>query len=86
DPLSRGRLCSLFTNRVSRTNRHFRTHGARRRNQATHREQSGLDAIKQAALANGMVTLKQEGADRVIQGHTTLAEVMRITQQEIDVD
>jgi general secretion pathway protein E len=43
-------------------------------------------AIKQAAIAKGMVTLKQEGADRVIQGHTTLEEVMRITQQEIDVD
>ena len=43
-------------------------------------------AIKQAAIAKGMVTLKQEGAERVIQGHTTLEEVMRITQQEIDVD
>ncbi|MBX3307172.1 MAG: type II secretion system protein GspE, partial [Nitrospira sp.] len=43
-------------------------------------------AIKQTAIAKGMVTLKQEGAERVIQGHTTLEEVMRITQQEIDVD
>ena len=42
-------------------------------------------AIKQAAIANGMVTLKQEGAERVIQGHTTMEEVMRITQQEIEV-
>lgn len=43
-------------------------------------------AIKQTAIAKGMVTLKQEGAERVIQGHTTLEEVMRITQQEIDVE
>jgi general secretion pathway protein E len=43
-------------------------------------------AIKHAAVAKGMVTLKQEGAERVIQGHTTLEEVMRITQQEIDVE
>jgi general secretion pathway protein E len=43
-------------------------------------------AIKHAAITNGMVTLKQEGADRVLQGHTTLEEVMRITQQEIDVE
>ncbi len=43
-------------------------------------------AIKHAAIANGMVTLKQEGAERVLQGQTTLEEVMRITQQEIDVD
>lgn len=42
-------------------------------------------AIKQAAIARGMVTLKQEGAERVIQGHTTVEEVMRITQQEIEV-
>ncbi len=42
-------------------------------------------AIKHAALANGMVTLKQEGTERVLQGQTTLEEVMRITQQEIDV-
>jgi general secretion pathway protein E len=41
--------------------------------------------IKQAAVAHGMVTLKQEGAERVIQGHTTMEEVMRITQQEIEV-
>lgn len=43
-------------------------------------------AIKHAAITNGMVTLKQEGAQRVLQGQTTLEEVMRITQQEIDVD
>jgi general secretion pathway protein E len=42
-------------------------------------------AIKQAAVAKGMVTLKQEGAERVIQGHTTMEEVMRITQQEIEI-
>jgi general secretion pathway protein E len=42
-------------------------------------------AIKQASIAKGMVTLQREGAERVIQGHTTIEEVMRITQQEIEV-
>jgi len=42
-------------------------------------------AIKQAAIAKGMVTLKQEGAEKVVQGQTTLEEVMRITQQEIEI-
>jgi general secretion pathway protein E len=42
-------------------------------------------AIKQAAIAKGMVTLKQEGAARVAQGVTTTEEVMRITQQEIEI-
>ncbi|MGQ0666220.1 MAG: type II secretion system ATPase GspE [Nitrospiraceae bacterium] len=42
-------------------------------------------AIKQAAIARGMITLKQEGAAKVLQGQTSLEEVMRITQQEIEV-
>lgn len=41
--------------------------------------------IKQAAIARGMVTLKQEGAAKVLQGQTSLEELMRITQQEIEV-
>ncbi|MCP9452483.1 MAG: type II secretion system ATPase GspE [Nitrospira sp.] len=42
-------------------------------------------AIKQAAIAKGMMTLKQDGAERVLQGHTSLEEVMRITQQEVEI-
>ena len=42
-------------------------------------------AIKQAAIAKGMITLKQEGAAKVAQGVTTTEEVMRITQQEIEI-
>ncbi|MEQ1795490.1 MAG: type II secretion system ATPase GspE [Nitrospira sp.] len=41
--------------------------------------------IKQAAIAKGMITLKQEGAAKVVQGVTTTEEVMRITQQEIEI-
>ena len=42
-------------------------------------------AIRQAAIAKGMVTLKQDGAERVLHGQTTLEEVMRITQQEVEI-
>ncbi len=42
-------------------------------------------AIKQAAIAKGMVPLKQEGAIKVAQGVTTTEEVMRITQQEVEL-
>ncbi len=42
-------------------------------------------AIKQQAIAKGMVTLKEEGAAKVLQGATTSEEVMRITQAEVDV-
>ncbi len=41
--------------------------------------------IKQAGIAKGMITLKQEGAMKVAQGVTTTEEVMRITQQEIEL-
>jgi general secretion pathway protein E len=42
-------------------------------------------AIKQAAVTKGMITLKDEGADKVFHGITTTEEVMRITQQEVDI-
>ena len=49
------------------------------------RRKADSTAIKQAAIAKGMVTLKQEGTDQVIQGRTTMEEVMRTTQQAIDI-
>jgi general secretion pathway protein E len=42
-------------------------------------------AIKQASIAKGMTTLKQDGVERVLQGQTSLEEVMRITQQEVEI-
>jgi general secretion pathway protein E len=42
-------------------------------------------AIKQAATAKGMTTLKDDGADKVFHGITTTEEVMRITQQEVEI-
>ena len=41
-------------------------------------------AIKEAAVARGMRTLKDEGAAKVQQGLTTTEEVVRITQQSIE--
>jgi general secretion pathway protein E len=40
--------------------------------------------IKQAAVARGMSTLKEEGAAKVLEGLTTTEEVVRITQQEVE--
>ncbi|MDZ4854771.1 MAG: type II secretion system ATPase GspE [Nitrospirota bacterium] len=42
-------------------------------------------SIRQAAMAKGMVTLKDEGAEKVFQGITTTEELMRITQQEVEI-
>src|SRR5574341_110562 len=46
---------------------------------------SDASAIKQAAVGKGMITLKDEGADKVFHGITTTEEVMRITQQEVEI-
>ena len=42
-------------------------------------------AIKQAAIVKGMITLKDDGADKVFHGITTTEEVMRITQQDVEI-
>ncbi len=42
-------------------------------------------AIRHAAVAKGMVLLKEEAAEKVYRGITTTEEVMRITQQEVEI-
>jgi general secretion pathway protein E len=42
-------------------------------------------AIRQSAVAHGMVLLKEEAAEKIFAGITTTEEVMRMTQQEIEV-
>ncbi len=41
---------------------------------------SDANAIKQAAMSEGMRTLRQEGTEKVIQGVSTPQEVLRVTQ------
>jgi type II secretory ATPase GspE/PulE/Tfp pilus assembly ATPase PilB-like protein len=42
-------------------------------------------SIKQAALANGMKTLRQDGWEKVLNGITTVDEILRVTEEaEID--
>jgi general secretion pathway protein E len=42
-------------------------------------------SIRQAAMAKGMITLKDEGAEKVFHGVTTTEELLRTTQQEIEI-
>ena len=42
---------------------------------------SDSNAIKQKAIQNGMVTLRQNGAQKVLNGITTIEEVFRVTYQ-----
>ncbi len=39
-------------------------------------------AVKKEALSRGMVTLRDDGARKVLQGITTMEEVLRVTQEE----
>ena len=38
-------------------------------------------SIKQAALNAGMKTLRQDGWDKVLQGVTTVDEIIRVTEE-----
>jgi len=42
---------------------------------------SDANAIKLKAIGQGMITLRQDGAQKVLEGITTIEEVFRITQQ-----
>ena len=46
---------------------------------------SDAAAIRQAAVSRGMVMLKEEAAEKIFAGITTTEEVMRMTQQEVEV-
>ncbi len=39
--------------------------------------------IRRAATAKGMTTLREDGADKVLQGITTVEEVLRVTQEDL---
>lgn len=41
------------------------------------------NTIKRSAVSEGMLTLRDDGALKVLQGITTIEEVMRVTQEEI---
>jgi type II secretory ATPase GspE/PulE/Tfp pilus assembly ATPase PilB-like protein len=45
-------------------------------------KQTSASAIREAAVAEGMRTLREDGIAKVRQGITTLSEVLRVTQDE----
>jgi general secretion pathway protein E len=42
---------------------------------------SDANAIKKKAIEQGMITLRRDGAQKVLDGTTTIEEVFRVTQQ-----
>ena len=45
-------------------------------------DNSNEDIIRQKALEEGMITLRENGIDKVLQGSTTIAEVLRSTVED----
>ncbi len=41
---------------------------------------SDANQINQAAIAQGMVSLRDDGIHKVLEGKTTISEVLRVTQ------
>ena len=39
--------------------------------------------IKREARREGMRTLREDGAERVLEGQTTIEEIMRVTRDEL---
>ena len=42
---------------------------------------ANANAISQQAVDNGMITLRRDGADKVLAGVTTIEEVYRVTNE-----
>jgi len=40
-------------------------------------------ALRRAATARGMNTLREDGADKVVEGFTTIEEILRVTQEDL---
>jgi type II secretory ATPase GspE/PulE/Tfp pilus assembly ATPase PilB-like protein len=45
-------------------------------------DNSNEDIIRQKALDEGMVTLRESGIDKVLKGSTTIAEILRSTVED----
>jgi len=51
---------------------------------ATVMKRSDASTIKRVAMAEGMRTLRHDGGDKVLQGVTSIEEVLRVTQEEVE--
>ena len=49
-------------------------------------ERAPASQIKETAIKNGMKTLFDNGMEKVIDGITTIGEVLRVTRAEIEPD
>jgi general secretion pathway protein E len=46
-------------------------------------ERTSASIVKQSAVQRGLQTLRMDGARKVVQGHTTIEEVFRVTQLDV---
>ena len=48
-------------------------------------ENANEDEIRQAAIKNGMVTLRDAGNERVLDGTTSIEEILRSTREKVSL-
>jgi general secretion pathway protein E len=46
-------------------------------------QRSDAAAIRRLATGRGMRTLRDDGAQKVVDGATTVAEILRVTQEDV---
>ena len=46
-------------------------------------QKADASMIRRACTAHGMKLLRQDGAERIMAGRTTIEELLRVTQEEI---
>jgi type II secretory ATPase GspE/PulE/Tfp pilus assembly ATPase PilB-like protein len=46
-------------------------------------QRTDAGAIKRQAVQEGMITLRQDGAAKVVRGVTSVEEILRVTQKEV---
>ena len=50
-------------------------------------QRTSMSQLRRTAIRGGMKTLREDGWNKIIDGHTTLDEIVRLTQEDgFDVD
>jgi type II secretory ATPase GspE/PulE/Tfp pilus assembly ATPase PilB-like protein len=79
-------MFGLSSDRLHRAARHLRALDGRRRGGALILKSSDAQSIKRAAVEQGMDTLRDDGARKVLLGLTTVEEVLAATQEDVAVE
>ena len=81
--VSSSRMPRVSGQRLHRSNRHLRTPVVDDEIRQLIMQNVDSNTIKKKAMHKGMKTLREDGARKVLAGETTIAEVLRVTQDDL---